>query len=39
MRSRVVRRFGWHRLAVTSLVVLVALVLFAFVTPLFWRYH
>jgi peptide/nickel transport system permease protein len=33
------RRFLRHRLAVTSLVIFVLLVLFAFITPLFWKYH
>ncbi|HKT01174.1 MAG TPA: ABC transporter permease [Rugosimonospora sp.] len=33
------RRFLRHRLAVASLTVFVLLVLFAFVTPLFWKYN
>jgi peptide/nickel transport system permease protein len=34
-----VRRFMRHRLAVGSLIVFLILVLFAFVTPLLWKYH
>ncbi len=34
----VLRRFLRHRLAVVSLVVLVSITLWAFVTPIFWRF-
>jgi peptide/nickel transport system permease protein len=36
--SMVLRRFVRHRLAMTSLVVLLAIVLFAFVGPLLWHF-
>jgi len=36
--QQAVRRFLRHRLAVASLVVFILLVLFAFLTPLFWKY-
>src|SRR5437016_2732350 len=35
----VFRRFLQHRLAVASLVLFLALVIFAFVAPLFWQYN
>jgi ABC-type dipeptide/oligopeptide/nickel transport system permease subunit len=36
--QQAVRRFMRHRLAVVSLTVFILLVLFAFITPLFWQY-
>jgi peptide/nickel transport system permease protein len=37
--QQALRRFLRHRLAVGSLILFLLLVLFAFVTPLFWKYH
>ncbi|GAA5195085.1 ABC transporter permease [Rugosimonospora acidiphila] len=37
--QQTMRRFLRHRMAVGSLVVFVLLVLFAFITPLLWKYH
>lgn len=37
--QQTLRRFLRHRLAVGSLVIFLLLILFAFITPLIWKYH